>query len=1380
MSKRVAVQHADWLSLIEPSGAFLTLPVLRRVFPHGLDVTSSDLRSAVRESLDSLNDGDESSRTAWLRFVLTDLLEYGPQLVEGPAIPASMAHTVAEYGVALRPDFVLMSPATGDGPKPRLLVCRWPLHTAFDRRLPADMPGRTDRWAASPIERAATLCRETNVPLALVTDAERFTLVYAPRNAAAGWATWPSNLVAEERTLLDSFVSVLGLRRFFGVAANETLEALFAESANSQAEVTDQLGRQVRAAVELLVGAISRADRATRGELLHDVKEGEVYNAAVTVMMRLVFLLSAEERRLFPVDDDLYLSSYAITSLRQQLEEQANREGEEVLEHRQAAWHRVLATFRAVYGGIQHDRLSLPAYGGGLFDPDRYPFLEGRRANESWRDAESKPLPIDDRTMFEVMKALQVLTFREGGVTEARRVSYRSLDIEQIGHVYEGLLDHGCVRARGAVLGLKGGKGLEPEIALDELESQRTKGDATFLEWLKEATGRTGNQLAKDLVPTLDPLPREHLLAACDNDSRIFDRVLPFAGLLRNDLRGLPTVFLGPARYDDGQVPGAIYVTKTSERRDSGTQYTTKELADEIVRYALEPIVYFPGPAEGAEPADWRLKSSAALLKLKVCDPAVGSGAILVAACRYLAERLIEAWQDEMARDPSGEGPAGLPPGVIPGEEDLELLARRVVTDHCLFGVDRNPMAAEMAKLSLWLTTMAKDRPFTFLDHAIHAGDSLLGITSLEQLEAFHLDPKKGRELHQQGRMGAIWGIEKVLATRRQAAIEYGRKLSSITVLDQRDANEKRALYEKLTRELSDLEAVGDLLVGATLATGGKGERALEGELKRAMFEYLRPAYEKAQTADEFQARVEDIRSEAAYLLDTGRPAKAPERRCLHWPLAFPEVFLDPERPAGFDTMVGNPPFLGGKRISGPMGNDFREYLVEQIADGRKGNADLVAYFYLRVAQVARGLGMLATNTIAQGDTREVGLDHFVESGKWVIYRAVKSRPWPGQATLEVAELWIRQSPWLGRFHLDGQTVAGITATLNSATRAAGQPQRLSENAGAAYYASLVNGIGFVLSPAEAETLLVQDPTLSDVILRYVNGEDLNSQPDQLGRRYIVNFRDWTLLEAKRYPLALSIVEERVKPIRASLPDYKARVRDAWWQYEHPGTPLYQSIAGMRRVLAIASTSKTVLPAFAPADQVFSHATYVFAYDDDFHFGVLTSAFHWWWAVTRASTLETRIRYTPTDCFETFPQPHFSVAVEGAGKALDDHRRPLMIANNEGLTKTYNRVHNPADTSPGIVRLRELHRELDHAVRDAYGWQDLDLDHGFHETSQGVRYTIGPAARTEVLDRLLELNHQRYAEEVAAGLHDKKKGSKGKARQQVSQQATMLPAEEDA
>jgi hypothetical protein len=817
-------------------------------------------------------------------------------------------------------------------------------------------------------------------------------------------------------------------------------------------------------------------------------------------------------------------------------------------------------------------------------------------------------------------------------------------------------------------------------------------------------------------------------------------------------------------------------VTKTSDRRDSGTQYTTKELADEIVRYALEPIVYFPGPAEGAEPP-WRLKSSAALLKLKVCDPAVGSGAILVAACRYLAERLVEAWQDEMARDMP---PAGLPLGFTPGEEDLELLALRVVTDHCLFGVDRNPMAAEMAKLSLWLTTMAKERPFTFLDHAIHAGDSLLGITSLDQLEAFHLDPKKGRELHWQGRERTNWDISDLLEKRREAAIEYGRKLSSITVLDQRYAQEKQALYEKLTRELSDLEAVGDLLVGATLATAGKGERALNDTLKRVMYDYLRPAYENEKnTWEEFQHRIADARDYAAYLLDTGRPAKAPERRCLHWPLAFPEVFLDPERTAGFDAMVGNPPFLGGKRVSGAMGTEFREYLVEQIADHRTGNADLVAYFYLRAAAVSHGIGMLATNTIAQGDTREVGLDWLIQDAAWTVHRAFKSRPWPGAAALEVAQLWLRRGIWPGSPWLDGVPVPTITSSLDPQTRTLGAPHRLASYKSTMFQGSNVLGMGFTMSPEDAKALISEHPENADVLFPFLNGEDLNDSPSHAPSRFIINFFDWDEDRARRYP-CFEQVENLVRPEREKLRGGDASARgyaERWWQYGRRADGLYTAVSEFDRVLVIALTSKVILPAFVPARQVFSHALGAFAYDDYFHFGLLGSAFHWTWVIVRASTLETRIRYNPADCFETFPQPAYSEAVEAAGKALDDHRRLLMIANNEGLTKTYNRVHNLADSSPGIVRLRDLHVELDYAVRDAYGWQNElpDLDHGFHETRQGVRYTVGSAARTEMLDLLLELNHQRYAEEVAAGLHDKKRATKGKARQKVSQQATMLP-----
>lgn len=116
---------------------------------------------------------------------------------------------------------------------------------------------------------------------------------------------------------------------------------------------------------------------------------------------------------------------------------------------------------------------------------------------------------------------------------------------------------------------------------------------------------------------------------------------------------------------------------------------------------------------------------------------------------------------------------------------------------------------------------------------------------------------------------------------------------------------------------------------------------------------------------------------------------------------------------------------------------------------------------------------------------------------------------------------------------------------------------------------------------------------------------------------------------------------------------------------------------------------------------MFSDATVVFAYDDDFHFGVLTSGFHWWWAVMRASTMRTDLRYTPTDCFETFPQAPYDAGVEAAGRTLDQHRAPLMIRNDEGLTKTYNRVHNPDDHSLGIQELRDLHVALDLAVRDA-------------------------------------------------------------------------------
>src|SRR5205807_280428 len=242
----------------------------------------------------------------------------------------------------------------------------------------------------------------------------------------------------------------------------------------NQQEVTDQLGYQVRRAVEMLVQSLDRIDKDRNRGLLRNVSEADLYEAALTVMMRLVFLLSAEERGLLLLGELLYDRNYAVSTLQAQLREQADLSGEEVLERRHDAWSRLLAIFRVVYGGVEHQDMRLPAYGGHLFDPDRYPFLEGRAPGTSWREMPAEPLAINNRTVLHLLEALQFLQVKVpgGGPTERRRLSFRALDIEQIGHVYEGLLDHTARRASTAVLGLFGSIANESEVELETLESR--------------------------------------------------------------------------------------------------------------------------------------------------------------------------------------------------------------------------------------------------------------------------------------------------------------------------------------------------------------------------------------------------------------------------------------------------------------------------------------------------------------------------------------------------------------------------------------------------------------------------------------------------------------------------------------------------------------------------------------------------------------------------------------------------------------------------------------------------------------------------------------------------------------------------------------------
>ncbi len=200
---------------------------------------------------------------------------------------------------------------------------------------------------------------------------------------------------------------------------------------------------------------------------------------------------------------------------------------------------------------------------------------------------------------------------------------------------------------------------------------------------------------------------------------------------------------------------------------------------------------------------------------------------------------------------------------------------------------------------------------------------------------------------------------------------------------------------------------------------------------------------------------------------------------------------------------------------------------------------------------------------------------------------------------------------------------------------------------------------------------------------------------------------------------------------------------------------------------------------FAPGSWTFNDKVIAFARSSFAEFAVLQSNFHEDWAWKYGSTLKADLNYVAKTCHGAFPFPGGLHTIEDIGRRYEEHRRATMLKLQEGLTATYNRFHNRGEQSADIARLRALHAEMDQAVAAAYGWSDLDLGHGFHATKQGERYTLSEPARREVLDRLLALNHQRYAEELAAGLHEKKSKAKKAATKRATKKAKGTDAQPD-
>ena len=1297
--------HESWLGMAQPlDGLVVSVPALLEAQCFGRVPLA--LQERLRELCPERAPGGPRA-IGDLSAFFREILGLAPERFDRDgALPRELSLYVPEGAQSLRPTLALRrppgpapasvpgaeTPASEAGAAYQLLVWDLAPHVG----LPLDAAEQlTGPWSYPPMQKLDRLLRACRVPIGLLTNREVVRLVYAPHGESTGSISFRLDDLASPggKPLLDAFVTLLSESRLYGLSEDQRLPAVLRQSRLRQADVTGALAGQILEALQLLLEGFDAAAGRDQSPVFREaLQSGDaVYGGLLTVLLRLVFLLYAEEHGLLPVEHEHYAQNLSLLGLFADLQADAGAYPDSMA-RRFGAWPRLVALFRAVFLGVRHGSLVMPPRHGELFDPERFPFLEGRSGGGAApvKSAEERArvrLPsVDDGTLLRLLERLLYLREPGKGGSRGQRLSYRALDVEQIGSVYESLMGYHVRRLPSAAILAK-----RPAIwiaasdllALSPRERQRHLVEELGLD--REPVRKAASAIAEaqsedELLSALEPLRRSRVERA-------------------------------PA--------GRLVLVPGPERRRTSSHYTPRGLSAPIVRSALEPLLASlsatPLAPEAGEDrvGAARALTSSQILSLQICDPAMGSGAFLVEACRFLGDQLVAAWTREGTL-----GPKGL------AAEDAVTKARRLVAQRCLYGVDKNPFAVGLAKLSMWLVTLAKDEPFTFLDHALRHGDSLVGLAP-EQLAAF--DWSAGTQLpicHQV--------VAGCVARAREKRLE-------ILALAERSgaeaAREKERLLEEAEGALARARLVGDVALSAFF--GGENEKGRQIDRDRLERLLLLPWLEKGgPPPPELVERQRALRERT--------PA-------FHWPLEFPEVFAK-ERPAGpgFDAFVGNPPFAGKNSIA-ELGIEAFLPWLQTVHPGAHGNADLVAHFFRRAFSLlaARGsMGLIATNTVGQGDSRASGLQWILAHGGRIA-EATRSMPWPGDASVSVAVVQLAKGELpLPEPRLDGAPVPAINSRLR------GSPERpdpvpLRANAGLSYVGSYVLGMGFTLTPDERDELVRRDPKNGERIFPYLGGEEVNSSPTQSFDRYVINFGALSLEEAERWPDLLAIVREKVKPER-DRQNREIRKR-YWWRFGESTPALYAALAGKRRCLVCSRVSKHLVFAWQPADRVFADRLYAFPLEDAARFAVLQSRLHEPWARLLSSTLEDRLNYAASDCFDPFPFPPAEALRGGGpldllGERLNDARARYLVRTNQGLTQCYNRLRDPACHDPEVVSLRALHEELDREVRSAYGWPDLELPPYASPRTPAEQAALA-RFEDELIDRLFALNAARAAQE---------------------------------
>lgn len=788
------------------------------------------------------------------------------------------------------------------------------------------------------------------------------------------------------------------------------------------------------------------------------------------------------------------------------------------------------------------------------------------------------------------------------------------------------------------------------------------------------------------------------------------------------------------------------------ERAATGSHYTPDELVQPLIKHSLDYLI-----------AD-RLKAkdpAAALLDLRVADIACGSGHILLAAARRIATELAVVRTGEEQPSPTAFR-----------------AALRDVIRTCIYGVDLNPLAVELCKVALWLEAHNPGQPLNFLDHHIKCGNSIVGFVSREEVNKGVPDEA----------FATLPGDDKDTAAALRKRNKQERKEKGQLRLEL--SAQRRAQLDSILagwKALSDLPEKTPAEIEAkkrqfAAFTAGQNAYLLNqiAAIPIAQF-YIPKTPENAPkviTNEEFRRYWNGSQSPQGQA-PAAAFAAASKKRFFHWFLEFPEVMAK----GGFDCILGNPPYLGGQALSGTYGHAFCGYVKWEYVPA--GLSDLVAYFVRRIFDLLVPDGFTAfitTNSIKDGTIRKDGLEQIIARGG-EINMAVRGIKWPGRANLVVSLLSLHKGKWNRLRLLDGKQVATINPFLED-TQDLGEPRGIPENFNTMYQGSIFRGDGFLLSHEDAARLVGRDPRNANVIRQIINGAEINGQPDQAPQRSTIDFYDWSEQRARGYPEPFALVEQRVRPVRMGLDASTAINRDhreRWWQYAFVRESLYARIRDKTRCFVAARTTKYLSFSAVPTEYVFTDALYVFTTDRWDLFAVIQSTIHEVWARKYSGALKQDLRYSPSKCFDTFPFPgriwqSANPSLASLGESYHEHRRSLMRLLWLGLTDIYNLLHardltptmiakvskkSTAEADRGyqsVLELRRLHVELDRAVLHAYGWDagvannetmgPIHLAHDFRELgplaeNDRVRFTICPIARTELLKRLLVLNHER-------------------------------------